>query len=58
MCFLFILCELLDAGTRFFVRGVDRDGNAANFVETEQIVTFGKAIAALVQVWLSKTAVG
>ena len=25
-------------GTRFFSRGVDRDGNASNYVETEQIV--------------------
>lgn len=26
------------AGTRFYARGVDQDGNPANFVETEQIV--------------------
>lgn len=26
------------AGTRFLKRGVDEDGNVANFVETEQIV--------------------
>ncbi|KAL7412892.1 SacI homology domain-containing protein [Mrakia frigida] len=26
------------AGTRFFTRGLDHDGNAANYVETEQIV--------------------
>ncbi|KAM3178932.1 hypothetical protein ACTXT7_001608 [Hymenolepis weldensis] len=26
------------AGTRFYARGVDHDGNAANFVETEQII--------------------
>ncbi|XP_065189386.1 phosphatidylinositol-3-phosphatase SAC1-like [Sycon ciliatum] len=38
------------AGTRFFVRGVDRDGHAANFVETEQLVTHGKAIASFVQI--------
>ncbi|GAB6021365.1 Phosphoinositide phosphatase sac1 [Chamberlinius hualienensis] len=28
------------AGTRFYTRGIDTDGNAANFVETEQIVEF------------------
>ena len=27
------------AGTRYFRRGVDRDGHVANFNETEQIVT-------------------
>ncbi|KAJ8973053.1 hypothetical protein NQ317_011333 [Molorchus minor] len=30
----------LRAGTRLFRRGVDKDGNVANFVETEQIVEF------------------
>ncbi|KAL1501604.1 hypothetical protein ABEB36_006901 [Hypothenemus hampei] len=28
----------LRAGTRWFKRGIDKDGNVANFVETEQIV--------------------
>ncbi|XP_026332637.1 phosphatidylinositide phosphatase SAC1 [Hyposmocoma kahamanoa] len=29
------------AGTRFFMRGADVEGNVANFVETEQILEFG-----------------
>ena len=40
------------AGRRFIVRGLDREGNAANFVETEQIITVydqGLRVAALVQ---------
>ena len=28
------------AGTRFNTRGIDEDGNAANFVETEMIVEY------------------
>jgi hypothetical protein len=28
------------AGTRFNARGVDEDGNTANFVETEMIVEY------------------
>lgn len=28
------------AGTRFNARGIDEDGNVANFVETEVIVNF------------------
>jgi hypothetical protein len=27
-------------GTRFYVRGVDEEGNAANFVETEHIICY------------------
>lgn len=38
------------AGTRLFRRGVDRDGNVANFVETEQIVEFQGDRASFVQV--------
>ena len=30
----------LNAGTRFNVRGTDDKGNAANFVETEQILAY------------------
>ncbi|CED82637.1 Putative phosphoinositide phosphatase [Phaffia rhodozyma] len=30
------------SGTRFFTRGIDHDGNTANYVETEQIVLFDK----------------
>ena len=28
------------AGTRFNARGIDEDGNVANFVETEVIINF------------------
>ena len=38
------------AGTRFNVRGIDRDGNVANMVETEQILTYKKCIYSYVQV--------
>ncbi|XP_066255280.1 phosphatidylinositol-3-phosphatase SAC1 [Euwallacea similis] len=34
--------SVLRAGTRWFRRGIDRDGNVANFVETEQIVESGE----------------
>ncbi|KAJ8912853.1 hypothetical protein NQ315_007985 [Exocentrus adspersus] len=40
----------LRAGTRLFRRGVDREGNVANFVETEQIVEFQGDKASFVQV--------
>lgn len=30
------------AGTRWYRRGIDKDGNVANFVETEQIVESGE----------------
>lgn len=36
------------AGARFIVRGVDDDGNVANFVETEQIVYSGGKLASYV----------
>ena len=32
----------LRAGARLYVRGADRDGNCANFVETEQIIEYKK----------------
>ncbi len=37
------------AGTRFFARGCDGDGDCANFVETEQLVEAADATAAFVQ---------
>ncbi|KAJ0171301.1 hypothetical protein K1T71_012851 [Dendrolimus kikuchii] len=37
------------AGTRFFMRGVDAQGNVANFVETEQIVERGGEKSSFVQ---------
>jgi hypothetical protein len=36
-------------GTRYFVRGVDNEGNVANAVETEQIITHNGASTSLVQ---------
>lgn len=38
------------AGTRFNVRGVDDDGNVANFVETETIVNDGNQVFSFVQI--------
>lgn len=38
------------AGTRLFRRGIDRDGNVANFVETEQIVEYQGDRASFVQI--------
>ena len=36
-------------GARLFVRGCDERGNVANFVETEQVVEHGGAVASFVQ---------
>lgn len=38
------------AGTRFNRRGIDDDGNVANFVETEQILESGRDITSFVQI--------
>ncbi|XP_030014003.1 phosphatidylinositol-3-phosphatase SAC1-B [Sphaeramia orbicularis] len=37
------------AGVRYYVRGIDSEGHAANYVETEQIVQYNSAKASLVQ---------
>ncbi|KAM9307464.1 phosphatidylinositol-3-phosphatase SAC1 [Gastrophryne carolinensis] len=37
------------AGVRYYVRGIDSEGHAANFVETEQIVHFNGSKASFVQ---------
>ena len=37
-------------GTRFNARGVDEEGNAGNFVETETIVETGSLIISFVQI--------
>uniref|UniRef100_A0AAY4DJJ1 SAC domain-containing protein n=1 Tax=Denticeps clupeoides TaxID=299321 RepID=A0AAY4DJJ1_9TELE len=37
------------AGVRYYVRGIDSEGHAANFVETEQIVQYQSAKASFVQ---------
>jgi hypothetical protein len=33
------------AGTRYFSRGIDKDGNVSNFVETEQLVVYDEDVA-------------
>lgn len=38
------------AGTRFNARGLDDEGNAANFVETETLLTCGDTVLSFVQV--------
>lgn len=38
------------AGTRFYMRGLDSEGQAANFVETEQILLYDGHKCSLVQV--------
>lgn len=40
------------AGTRYYVRGLDSEGHAANFVETEQIVEYDGVKSSFVQVTL------
>ncbi|XP_014260133.1 phosphatidylinositide phosphatase SAC1 [Cimex lectularius] len=40
----------LRAGSRLFIRGIDPDGNCANFVETEQIVETSTDRASFVQI--------
>uniref|UniRef100_A0A3Q3E5H0 SAC domain-containing protein n=1 Tax=Labrus bergylta TaxID=56723 RepID=A0A3Q3E5H0_9LABR len=37
------------AGVRYYVRGIDTEGHAANYVETEQVVQFNSAKASYVQ---------
>uniref|UniRef100_A0A3P8WCK0 SAC1 like phosphatidylinositide phosphatase n=1 Tax=Cynoglossus semilaevis TaxID=244447 RepID=A0A3P8WCK0_CYNSE len=37
------------AGVRYYVRGIDSEGHAANFVETEQIVLYEESKASFVQ---------
>ncbi|XP_076864540.1 phosphatidylinositol-3-phosphatase SAC1-A [Brachyhypopomus gauderio] len=37
------------AGVRYYVRGIDSEGHAANFVETEQIVQYNNGRASFVQ---------
>lgn len=38
------------AGTRYHVRGIDEEGNVANFVETEQIVLYRNEISSFLQI--------
>lgn len=41
------------AGTRFFMRGVDQEGQVANYVETEQIIEYQGDKCSFIQVNLS-----
>jgi hypothetical protein len=41
------------AGTRMWRRGADKDGNVANFVETEQVLEAEGFVASYVQVYFS-----
>lgn len=43
------------AGTRYYMRGVDSEGHAANFVETEQIVEYDNTRSSFVQVGASSS---
>jgi len=47
---LFSRISCLRAGTRFNARGINDDGNVANFVETEQIIVSDKMIFSYVQI--------
>ena len=38
------------AGTRYNARGLDDEGNVANFVESEQIIIYKKQIYSFVQI--------
>lgn len=38
------------AGTRYLARGLDDDGNVANYVETEQILCYRNQIYSFVQI--------
>lgn len=49
MCFICCLIWFL-AGVRYFIRGVDDDGNVANYVETEQMMIYCDYRASFVQV--------
>lgn len=41
--------NISNAGSRFWRRGVDSNGNAANFIETEQILVHENKIVSFVQ---------
>ena len=50
--YIFILISRRDCmrtGSRFLTRGADIEGNVANFVETEQIITMNNDISSWVQ---------
>ena len=46
----YLIRFLSPAGTRYFIRGLDAEGNAANYVETEQITQFESGACSFVQV--------
>ena len=49
---MYELNQIVDTfiGTRYFIRGLDAEGNAANYVETEQIAQFESGACSFVQV--------
>ena len=51
-CTLAVISRLssLRAGTRYSVRGIDDQGYAANFAETETVLTFGDELLSYVQI--------
>ena len=46
--------KLFLIGTRYNIRGLDDQGEAANFCETEQIIIFNGEVASYVQVMICK----
>ncbi len=42
------------AGTRFFMRGVDQEGQVANYVETEQIIEYQGDKCSFIQVTINR----
>lgn len=45
-----LFLSFLTSTERYNMRGIDDDGNVANFVETEQIVTVDKYVLSFVQI--------
>ena len=45
-----VCIDLSISGVRYFIRGVDDDGNVANYVETEQMMIYCDYRASFVQV--------
>ena len=57
MCVSMYVLSHACAGVRYFMRGVDKDGHVANYVETEQIIFYKQYKTSFVQVRLSITVV-
>lgn len=48
--YVFVLHLSLFSGTRYYMRGIDDEGEVANYVETEQILCFQGEYSSYVQV--------